>query len=97
MGFWVLIEHEIFARTGLMKTLLYTLEEKLDWRMKKNLSIQGYHQLIMCPTRHMINWGHTKQKKTYETFFLVYLDITLQSKKKSVRKHVGIFKNTHPL
>jgi hypothetical protein len=49
MGFGVLIEHEIFAPTGLMKTLLYTLEEKLDWRMKKNLSIQGYHRLIMCP------------------------------------------------
>jgi hypothetical protein len=90
MGFGVLIEHEIFARTGLMKTLLYTLEEKLDWRMKKNLSIQGYHQLIMCPTRHMINWGHTKWKKTYENFYSVFGYNLAKQKKKSVCKNAGI-------
>jgi hypothetical protein len=35
-GFWVLIENEIFCSYWTYETLLYTLEEKLDWAMKIN-------------------------------------------------------------
>jgi hypothetical protein len=90
MGFGVLIEHEIFAPSGLMKTLLYTLEEKLDWPRKKKST--GVSSINHVPTRHMINWGGGIQsrKKTYENFYSVFGYNLAKQKQKSVCKNAGI-------
>jgi hypothetical protein len=59
--------------------------------MKKNLSIQGYHRLIMCPQdTWSIGGGAYKAEKTYENFFSVFGYNLAKQKKKSVCKNAGI-------